>query len=180
VLKKQAALKLESKRVMQAGGECEGVWGADEKGDQVCYPVPNEDCNDAAKVDADPWGLGMDCFSETINFSFACIGAVDWTANHDDGTVYSNEYCQDWMDEQDALNEQSMAKKYRNMSKAQVYQAFGKNHMVARTQLMQTNSQAEGFNYGAAAIGATAGLILTYGLLKTFKGKNTSDGFQRA
>ena len=74
-----------------------------------------------------------------------------------------------------------MAKKYKNMSKQQRYQVLGKDQMVARTQLMQVHgAQAESFNYGAAAIGATAGLFLTYGLLKTLKSKNTSDEFQRA
>ena len=91
VLKKHADLKLKSRRVMQLewDGTCTGVWGAEGE----CYPVPDEECDDEAAIEADPWGLGMDCFEDIFNFSFACLDTVDYDLSTEDYTWYDNEYC---------------------------------------------------------------------------------------
>jgi hypothetical protein len=56
-----------------------------------CIPYPNFDCDDQTKIDADPWGLGMNCFGEVLDFTFGCLGHLDWMADTTKGESAYND-----------------------------------------------------------------------------------------
>ena len=74
-----------------AFAECFGIW--DPYTDPVpsrCIPYPRDECDDQTKIDADPFGLGMECLGEIVNFTFGCLGHVDWEASTETKTVYTD------------------------------------------------------------------------------------------
>ena len=157
--RKHSALTMRSAKVLQ---ECTGVEDPDSG---TCYPVPDLDCDDQAKVDADPWGLAFDCFGQILDFTFTCINYAELDETTEE-VYFSDDLCQTYYDTHDDPGALALLK--------------AKPAEQASISLVEDAAMAEpeGFDYSAAAVGGSIGVLAALAAFKFLRRKDHDD-FER-
>ena len=126
--------------------------------------MPDPYCDVQEKVDADPWGLALDCFGDILGFTFTCINYVEVDETTEE-ISFTDEACQSYYD----FHEDSGALALLKAKPAE----------QASISLMEdTMTEPEGFDCSAAAVGGSIGFLTAIAAFKFLRRKDQDD-FER-
>ena len=127
--------------------------------------MPDPYCDVQDKVDADPWGLAFDCFGQILDFTFTCINYVELDETTEE-IYFSNDLCQTYYDTHNDSGALALLK--------------AKPAEQASISLMEdaVMTEPEGFDYSAAAVGGSIGVLAALAAFKFLRRKDHDD-FER-